>query len=60
MEDCRQAGEEPLMYSQFCYYIPQGDNKRRATMHISRELAEQGGKPDEGAGGGEEGETEAA
>lgn len=20
-EDCRMAGEEPLMYSQFCYYI---------------------------------------
>ena len=33
MEDCRQAGDEPLMYSQFCYYIQQDENKRRATMH---------------------------
>ena len=32
MEDCRQSGEEPLMYSQFCYYIQQDENKRRATM----------------------------
>ena len=23
MEDCRQTSEEPLMYSQFCYYIQQ-------------------------------------
>ena len=21
LEDCRQSGDEPLMYSQFCYYI---------------------------------------
>ncbi len=41
MEDCRQAGEEPLMYSQFCYYIQQDENKRRATMHINRKPAEQ-------------------
>lgn len=58
MEDCRQAGEKPLMYSQFCYYIPQGENKCCATMHISCKPAEQGGKPEECAGGGEESETE--
>jgi transposase len=41
MEDCRQAGEEPLMYSQFCYYIQQDEQKRRATMHINRKPGEQ-------------------
>lgn len=41
MEDCRQAGEEPLMYSQFCYYIQQDENKRRATMYINRKPGEQ-------------------
>ncbi len=41
MEDCRQAGDEPLMYSHFCYYIQQDENKRRATMHINRKPAEQ-------------------
>lgn len=41
MEDCRQAGEEPLMYSQFCYYLQQEEDKRRATMHINRKPAEQ-------------------
>lgn len=38
MEECRQAGEEPLMYSQFCYYLQQKEDKRRATMHINRKL----------------------
>ena len=33
--------EEPLMYSQFCYYIQQDEQKRRATMHINRKPAEQ-------------------
>lgn len=41
IEDCRQASDEPLMYSQFCYYIQQDENKRRATMHINRKPAEQ-------------------
>jgi hypothetical protein len=41
IEDCRQAGDEPLMYSQFCYYIQQDENKRRAIMHINRKPAEQ-------------------
>lgn len=40
-EDCRMAGEEPLMYSQFCYYIQQDEQKRRATMHIPRNPGEQ-------------------
>ena len=29
------------MYSQFCYYIQQDEQKRRATMHIHRKPAEQ-------------------
>lgn len=41
MEDCRLSNEEPLMYSQFCYHIQQDEQKRRATMHISRKPAEQ-------------------
>ena len=41
MEDCRQNNEEPLMYSQFCYYIQQDEQKRHATMHISRKPGEQ-------------------
>lgn len=41
MEDCRLNGKEPLMYSQFCYYIQQDEQKRRATMHINRKPGEQ-------------------
>ena len=41
MEDCRTNGEEPLMYSQFCYHIQQDEQKHRATMHISRKPGEQ-------------------
>lgn len=41
MEECRLSGETPLMYSQFCYYIQQDEQKRRATMHISRKPGEQ-------------------
>ena len=41
MEDCRANGEEPLMYSQFCYYIQKDEEKRRATMHINRKPGEQ-------------------
>lgn len=41
MEDCRLAGEEPLMYSQFCHYIQKDEEKRRATMHINRKPGEQ-------------------
>lgn len=41
MEQCRLNGDEPLMYSQFCYYIQQDEQKRRATMHINRKPGEQ-------------------
>ena len=41
MEDCRANDEEPLMYSQFCYYIQKDEEKRRATMHINRKPGEQ-------------------
>ena len=40
-EECRMYGEEPLMYSQFCYYIQKDEEKRRATMHIPRNPGEQ-------------------
>lgn len=32
---------EHFVYSQFCYYIQQDEQKRRATMHINRKPAEQ-------------------
>ena len=35
------AGEGPLMYSHFCYYIQKDEEKRRATMHIHRKPGEQ-------------------
>lgn len=41
MEECRQSGDEPLMYSQFCHYIQQDEQKRRATMHLDRKPGEQ-------------------
>lgn len=41
LEECRQSSDEPLMYSQFCYYIQQDEQKRRATMHINRKPGEQ-------------------
>lgn len=41
IEECRLNGEEPLMYSQFCHYIQQDEQMRRATMHISRKPGEQ-------------------
>ncbi len=41
LETCRQSGGEPLMYSQFCYYIQQDEQQRRATMHIARKPGEQ-------------------
>ena len=28
LEDCRLNGDNPLMYSQFCYYIQQDEQKR--------------------------------
>lgn len=41
LEECRLCNENPLMYSQFCYYIQKDEEKRRATMHIARKPAEQ-------------------
>lgn len=41
IEACRLNNETPLMYSQFCYHIQQYEQKRRATMHISRKPGEQ-------------------
>ena len=35
------SNEEPLMYSQFCYYIQKDEEKLRATMHIPRKPGEQ-------------------
>ncbi len=35
------AGEEPLMYSQFCYYIQQDRQKQHTTMNISHNPGEQ-------------------
>lgn len=40
-ENCRMDGKESLMYSQFCYYIQQDEQKRHATMHIPRKPGEQ-------------------
>ena len=40
-EECRSSGEDPLMYSQFCYYIQKDEEKRRATMRIPRNPGEQ-------------------
>ncbi len=41
LEECRLSGDEPLMYSQFCFYIQQDEQKHRATMHINRKPGEQ-------------------
>lgn len=39
--DFQISGDGPLMYSQFCYYNQQDEQKRRATMHINRKPTEQ-------------------
>ena len=41
LEECRLNDDEPLMYSRFCYYIQQNEQRRRATMHINRKPGEQ-------------------
>ncbi len=41
LEECHLNGDDPLMYSQFCYHIQQDEQKRRATMHINRKPGEQ-------------------
>jgi len=35
-EECRQLGESPFMYSQFCYHFQKFAAQERATMHIPR------------------------
>lgn len=39
-DDCRVAGELPLMYSQFCYHYQVYAEKKCATMHINRKPAD--------------------
>ena len=41
IEQCRREHADALMYSQFCYYIQQDEQKRRATMHIPRKPGQQ-------------------
>jgi transposase len=41
LEDCKRAGDSPLMYSQFCHYIQENEENRRATMHTPRKPGEQ-------------------
>lgn len=41
LEECKLSGVEPLMYSQFCYYIQKDEEKHRATMHLNRNPGEQ-------------------
>lgn len=38
MEDCRANGEEPLMYSQFCWHIQQDEQKHRALCILTENL----------------------
>ena len=40
VERCRLGNVEPLMYSQFCFYIQQDEERRRATMRIHHKPAE--------------------
>ena len=35
-EECRQLGEQPFMYSQFCFHFQKFSEQERATMHIPR------------------------
>lgn len=35
-EECRQLGEQPFMYSQFCFHFQKFAERERATMHIPR------------------------
>lgn len=40
-QECADARQLPLMYSQYCYYYQQYSQKTRATMHIPRIPGEQ-------------------
>ena len=35
-EECRQLGEQPFMYSRFCFHFQKYAEQARATMHIPR------------------------
>lgn len=35
-EECRQLGEQPFMYSQFCFHFQKFAEQEHATMHIPR------------------------
>lgn len=41
LEECRLAGDEPLMYSQFCYYIQQDEQRlyRNGDIHYDGNMA---------------------
>lgn len=41
LEECRLNGEDALMYSGFCHYIQENEQKQRATMHIPRKPGQQ-------------------
>jgi len=41
LNDCSQNNKSALMYSQFCYYIQQDEEKRHATMHLNHRPGEQ-------------------
>ncbi|MFA4885534.1 MAG: IS21 family transposase, partial [Desulfotomaculaceae bacterium] len=38
--ECRQCGDVPFMYTQFCYYYREYIKKNKATMHIGRKPGE--------------------
>ncbi|TEB15579.1 Integrase core domain protein [Pelotomaculum sp. FP] len=38
--ECRQCGEVPFMYTQFCHYYREYIRKNKATMHIDRKPGE--------------------
>lgn len=41
LEECRLAGDEPLMYSQFCYYIQQDEQRlyRNGDIHYDGNMS---------------------
>lgn len=41
VDQCRLESSVPLMYSQFCFYIQNDEQLRRATMHINHKPGEQ-------------------
>ena len=41
LKECSKNDDDALMYSQFCYYIQQNEQKRWAAMHIPRKAGQQ-------------------